>query len=57
MREAGMTGAPGEISKVGKRRRLLRCRVSLCCKPRRAIQECTFPSHSPENRFRLRPTS
>jgi len=57
MREAGMTGAPGEMSKVGKRRRPLRCGVSPCSKPRRAIRESTFPSRSPESRDRLRAAS
>ncbi len=57
MREAGMTGAPGEMSKVGKRRRPLRRGVFLCSKPRRAIRDSTFPSLSPESRDKLKAAS
>jgi len=53
MREAGMIGAPGEMSNVGKRRRPLRCGAFLGSKPRRAIRESTLPNRSPERRDRL----
>ncbi len=53
MREAGMTGSRGEMSKIGKRRRPFRRGAFFCSRPRRAIRESPFPSFSPESRDTL----
>ena len=52
IREAGITGASGGTSKVGKRREDLFGGVRRGTRPRRAKLDKTFPSRSPELRDR-----